>query len=62
MGGRIVAIEVGIDRVLIFVALLVLGLDAIFVKGALEEDVLDAEAGHLEWRAGLHPDLIGGGG
>ena len=61
MGGGIVAIEVGIDRVLIFVALLILGLDAIFVEGALKEDVFNAEAGHLERRTGLHPDLISGG-
>ncbi len=61
VGGGVVAVEVGIDGVLVLVALLVVGLDAILVEQALEEHVLGGHAHRLEGRPGLHPELVGGG-
>src|SRR3546814_7600168 len=58
MRGRVVVIEVAVDRVLIFVALLVVGLDAVLVEESLEEDVLVGEPGYLERRSRLHPKLV----
>ncbi|OIQ66903.1 hypothetical protein GALL_515250 [mine drainage metagenome] len=61
MGRGVVVIEVGIDRVLVLIALLVLGLDPVLVEEALEEDVLVGQTHGLERGSRLHPQLVGRG-
>ena len=61
VGGGVVVIEVGIDGVLVLVALLVVGLDPVLVEGALEEHLLRGQAHGLEGGRRLHPQLVGGG-
>jgi len=56
VGGGVVAVEVGIDGVLVLHALLVLGLDAVLVEEALEEEVLGRQADGLA--GGLYAGLV----
>jgi hypothetical protein len=58
--GRVVTVEVRVDRVLVFLALLEVDLDPVLVEGALEEDVFGGQAGHLQRGGRLHPQLVGG--
>ena len=57
MGGREVALGVFVDGVLVLVALLELGVDAIFLEGATQEQGVAGEARQLEVRGVLHPKL-----
>uniref|UniRef100_A0A0N4Z2W0 PE-PGRS family protein n=1 Tax=Parastrongyloides trichosuri TaxID=131310 RepID=A0A0N4Z2W0_PARTI len=58
----VVAVEVRVDRVLELVALLVVGLDAVLLEGAAQEDAVRRQTDGLEARRVLQPQLIGAGG
>ena len=60
MGGGVVAVEVAVDGVLELLALFEIRFDPVLVEEALEEDVFHRQAGGLQSRARLHPELSGG--
>ena len=62
VGRGVVAVQIAVDGVLIFLALLVLRNHAVLVEQALEEQILRGHAGHLQRGTRLDPELVTRGG
>ncbi|MNQ90279.1 hypothetical protein D3C85_1056140 [compost metagenome] len=61
MRGGIVALRIFVDGVLVLVALLKLGFDAVFLEGAPQEEAVAGQAHGLEAGGVLQPQLVGAG-
>ncbi len=61
MGWRVVAVKIRVYGVFELIALLVFGLDAVFVEGTLEKHGRGGDASHLKRGVRLHPQIAGGG-
>ena len=57
VGAGVIALGVFVDGVLVFVALFELGLHAVFLEGAAQEQAVGREAGRLEAGGVLHPQF-----